>query len=91
MVGAQLQVAVDVGSQRHWVLVDDARGRVLEEFDVEHTAEGLSQFFLRVEGLRAGSGCSVAVAMEGHNGWARPLDRQVLLRGWRLCNVNNLK
>jgi hypothetical protein len=29
--------------------------------------------------------------MEGYNGWARPLDRQVLLRGWRLYNVNNLK
>jgi hypothetical protein len=33
----------------------------------------------------------VAVAMEGFNGWARPLDRQVLSRGWRLFNVNNLK
>ena len=29
--------------------------------------------------------------MEGYNGWARPLDRQVLSRGWRLYNVNNLK
>ena len=29
--------------------------------------------------------------MEGFNGWARPLDRQVLSRGWRLFNVNNLK
>jgi hypothetical protein len=33
----------------------------------------------------------VAVAMEGFNGWARPLDRKVLSRGWRLFNVNNLK
>ena len=29
--------------------------------------------------------------MEGHNGWARPLDTQELLRGYRLYNVNNLK
>lgn len=33
----------------------------------------------------------VAVAMEGYNGWARRLDRAVLLRGWRLYSVNNLK
>ena len=29
--------------------------------------------------------------MEGYGGWARPLDQQVLARGWRLFNVNNLK
>ena len=29
--------------------------------------------------------------MEGFNGWARPLDTQILIRGWRLFNVNNLK
>lgn len=33
----------------------------------------------------------IRVAMEGYNGWARPLDQQVLARGWRLYNVNNLK
>jgi hypothetical protein len=29
--------------------------------------------------------------MEGYNGHARPLDQQVLARGWRLFNVNHLK
>ena len=37
------------------------------------------------------SGQPVRVAMEGYNGWARPLDSQVLERGWALYNVNNLK
>jgi transposase len=87
----ELQVAVDVGSQRHRVAMGDAEGRVLDEFDVEHTAAGLSGFFARVERVQAERGWPVAVAMEGHNGWARPLDRQVLLRGWRLYSVNNLK
>ena len=32
-----------------------------------------------------------AVAMEGYGGYARPLDGRVLMRGWRLYNVNNLK
>lgn len=91
MVSPELQVAIDVGSQRHRVAIGDAQGRVLEEFDVEHTGAGLSGFFTRVERVRARCGWPIAVAMEGHNGWARPLDRQVLLRGWRLYNVNNLK
>ncbi|TFH06949.1 MAG: hypothetical protein E4H08_10275 [Candidatus Atribacteria bacterium] len=33
----------------------------------------------------------VAVAMEGYNGYARPLDRLVQEKGYRLFNVNNLK
>jgi transposase len=36
-------------------------------------------------------GLPVAVAMEGYNGYARPLDERVLLHGYRLFNVNNLK
>ena len=91
MGNPELQVAVDVGSQRHRVALGDAEGRLLEEFDVEHTAAGLSGFFARVARVQAELGWPVAVAMEGHNGWARPLDRQVLLRGWRLYSVNNLK
>ena len=91
MVSAQLQVAVDVGSQRHRVAVGGVAGDLLEEFDVEHTAAGLAGFFARIEHWETQYGWPVAVAMEGYNGWARPLDRQVLLRGWRLFNVNNLK
>ena len=52
---------------------------------------GLSGFFNRLERLAAKRKMSVAVAMEGFNGWARPLDRQVLEHGWKLYNVNNLK
>jgi len=87
----ELQVAVDVGARTHRVAVGDASGRLLEEFDLAHTAAGLSGFFERVEGLRGKRKTPVAVAMEGFNGWARPLDRQVLDHGWRLYNVNNLK
>jgi transposase len=91
MVSAQLQVAVDIGSRRHRVAVGDVDGELFEEFDVEHTAAGLSHFFARVEHWQAKLGWPVAVAMEGFNGWARPLDRQVLAHGWRLYSVNNLK
>jgi transposase len=88
---SELQVAVDVGARRHRVAVGDATGRLIEEFDLEHTAAGLNGFFNRLERLAAKRKMSVAVAMEGFNGWARPLDRQVLEHGWKLYNVNNLK
>jgi transposase len=88
----ELQVAIDVGARRHRVAVGERDGTVLEEFDVEHTSMGLSGFIGRLKALQAmRGGCAVAVAMEGFNGWARPLDRAVLACGWRLYNVNNLK
>lgn len=83
-----LRVAVDVGSQFHQVAVGDGSGRLLEEFRVDHRRAGFEHFFERIDRYRADD---VRVAMEGYNGWARPLDQQVLDRRWRLYNVNNLK
>lgn len=89
---AQLLVAIDVGAHRHRVAIGERSGRLLEEFDVEHTARGLSGLVGRLKALQAArGGCALAVAMEGHNGWARPLDRAVLACGWQLFSVNNLK
>ena len=82
-------VSVDVGGRGHRAAIGDAAGQMLEEFDFEHTKEGFEKFFSRVGGQAEGG--EVWVAMEGYNGWARPLDEQVLGRGWRLFNVNNLK
>lgn len=87
----ELQVAVDVGARMHRVAVGDGAGGLLEEFDLSHTASGLAGFFTRIERLRGRHRAPVSVAMEGFNGWARPLDTQVLAHGWRLYNVNNLK
>ena len=85
---SELQVAIDVGSRVHRVAVGDANGHILDQFDVQHTAHGMDAFFERITLLSQGP---VAVAMEGYNGWARPLDQRILARGWKLFNVNNLK
>jgi len=87
----ELRVAVDVGFNRHRVAVGLSDGGLIDEFDITHDAAGLSLFFQRVGRLEHEHGLPVAVAMEGYNGYARPLDRQVLGRGYRLYNVNNLK
>jgi transposase len=90
-VSLQLRVGVDVGSRCHSVAIGLSDGSLLEEFEIPHTAEGFRDFFTRVEACGRRHAVPVAVAMEGYNGHARPLDSLVRARGWRLFNVNNLK
>ncbi|WP_292428928.1 transposase [Methylobacter sp.] len=33
----------------------------------------------------------MSIAMEGYNGYARPLDQMIRVRNYRLFNINNLK
>src|SRR5437879_6247991 len=66
-------------------------GEVLEEFEIAHRPEGFAEFFSRIEKQQKIRGCEVAVAIEGFNGCARPLDAMVRRRGYRLYNINNLK
>ena len=87
----ELRVSVDVGYRRHSVAMGLSSGEVLEEFEIDHRIEGFQQFFSRIEKHRKEKNCAVAVAMEGYNGHARPLDSLVRERGYRLYNLNNLK
>ena len=86
-----LRVGIDVGYKTHRVAIADPDGNILEEFNIPHTAAGFERFFARVEHHRRKDGLPVAVAMEGYNGYARPLDRLVREKGYQLYNVNNLK
>jgi transposase len=87
----ELRVSVDIGYRRHSVAIGLPSGEVLEEFEIEHRLEGFQEFFSRIEKHNSKGGYSVAVAMEGYNGYARPLDSMVRQRGYRLYNINNLK
>lgn len=87
----ELRVSVDVGHRRHSVAMGLSSGEVLEEFEIDHRPEGFQDFFARIEKQRKTKDCRVAVAMEGYNGHARPLDSLVRERGYRLYNLNNLK
>jgi len=88
---SDLRVSIDVGCYRHSVAIGLPGGELLEEFDLAHGPEGFDQFFGRVDKLQHHYGGSVLVAMEGYNGWARPLDTLVRAHGYRLFNINNLK
>jgi len=87
----QIRVGVDVGCRTHHVAIADPEGRILDEFAIPHAQEGFAKFFTRVEQRRCERGLPVAVAMEGLNGYGRPLDRMIQEKGYRLYNVNNLK
>lgn len=86
-----IRVSIDVGCHNHSVAIGLPTGEVLEEFDLEHRPEGFTHFFERVDAYQRHYRGEVSVAMEGYNGWARPLDSLVRSRGYRLFNVNNLK
>jgi transposase len=87
----ELRVSVDVGYRRHSVAIGLRSGEVLEEFEIAHRPEGFEEFFSRIKKHQKVRNCEVAVAMEGFNGCARPLDRMVRRRSYRLYNINSLK
>jgi len=87
----EIRVGVDVGCYQHNVAIGLPNGDFLEEFEISHTSDGFREFFLRIGAYEKKYNCGVAVAMEGFNGHARPLDTMICVRDYRLYNVNNLK
>ena len=84
-------VGIDIGSARHRVAVGLPDGKLIDEFDIDHHAAGFQLFFARIALHEARHQLPVMVAMEGYNGWTRPLDGEIRRHGWPLYNVNNLK
>jgi hypothetical protein len=72
-----LRVGIDVGSKRHRVAVGLPSGELIDGFDVDHHQIGFAKFFRRIDALEVKDRLAVTVAMEGYNGWARPLDGQI--------------
>ena len=91
VIPQEVRVSVDVGCHHHRVAIGLSSGELLEEFDIAHNPEGFRHFFARISVHETQHGCPVSVAMEGFNGYARPLDRLVRAHHYRLYNINNLK
>lgn len=68
-----------------------SNGQLLAEFEIPHDQAGFNEFFARIGVYEQQYRCPVAVAMEGYNGWGRPLDQLILKQNYRLFNINNLK
>ena len=63
-----------------WATQRRGFGRVRDEYRLE----GFQEFFSRIENHYKIKSSPVAVAMEGYNGYAQPLDSLVRERGYRL-------
>ena len=87
----EIRVSVDVGCHNHNAAIGLSSGELLEEFEIVHQPEGFRKFFSHIEAHEQKYSCPVLVAMEGYNGYARPLDSLVRARNYRLFNINNLK
>jgi len=72
---SQIRVGIDVGCKAHRVGIADPKGSILEEFDISHTNAGFQDFLRWIDHHKQELDLPVAVAMEGFNGYARPLER----------------
>lgn len=86
-----LHVGIDVGGMNHRVAMGLPDGTLIDEFDIPHTHAGFNEFFARIGAMQQTHKLPVVIAMEGFNGCARPLDREIQARGYPLYSVNNLK
>jgi transposase len=87
----EIRVSLDIGCRLHAVAIGLADGSLLEEFEIQHTKEGFNSFFNKINKHELHYKLPVSIAMEGYNGYARPLDQMIRARNYRLFNVNNLK
>jgi len=87
----EIRVCVDVGCKYHAVSIGTSTGEHLESFEIYHQKSGFDEFFNRISAHEERLGCPVSVAMEGYNGYARPLDQLVKQKSYKLYNLNNLK
>ena len=87
----ELQIGIDVGSLNHSIAISDGFGNIINEFEIPHTQKGFDRFFKIIKNESQKRDATVTMAMEGYNGWARPLDTQILNSGYKLYNVNNVK
>jgi len=91
VVFPEIRVSLDIGCRLHSVAVGLADGELLDEFEIEHTKSGFELFFNKIKHHEVQHKLPVSIAMEGYNGYARPLDQMIRARDYRLFNINNLK
>lgn len=87
----EIRVCMDIGSQAHQVAIGLSTGEILEEFGISHTPNDIDLFFHKIETHKNHYQLPVVVAMESYNGYARPIDKCVLAKGYKLLNINNHK
>jgi transposase len=87
----RLAGGIDVGSERHHVIIMNKKEEILYDQEV---AQKFSDFHEAIEEFReieAKEKVTIEFAMEGKNGYGTPFDRLLIENGFSLYNVDNLK
>jgi hypothetical protein len=87
----EIRVSLDIGCRQHCVAVGLSDGTLLDEFEIDHTKQGFETFFKLIKQHECQHQLPVSIAMEGYNGYARPLDQMIRARNYRLFSINNMK
>lgn len=87
----QLHGGIDVGSERHHVIIITDTGNVLYDRKVEHRFSELKEAVMEFRAIERREHGKITFAIEGKNGYGAPFDRMILDEGFTLYNIDNLK
>ena len=86
-----LSGGIDIGSERHHVVVMNEEGAVLYDQEVAHQFSEFYRSIDELKGIEKREGAVLSFAIEGKNGYGAPFDRILMEHGFTLYNVDNLK
>ena len=82
---------IDVGSERHHVIIMDDKEKILFDREIKQKYSDFHEAVEEFKEIEAKEKLVVEFAMEGKNGYGTPFDRLLIENGFRLYNVDNLK
>jgi len=82
---------IDVGSERHHVIVMDDKEKILYDREVAHKFSDFHKAIEEFREIETKEKVTIEFAMEGKNGYGSPFDRLLIENDFRLYNVDNLK
>ncbi len=87
----RLSGGIDVGSERHHVIIMDDKEKILFDREIEQKYSDFHEAVEEFREIEAKEKLAIEFAMEGKNGYGAPFDRLLIENGIKLYNVDNLK
>ena len=82
---------IDVGSERHHVIIMDDKEKILFDREIEQKYSDFNESIEEFREIETKEKLIIEFAMEGKNGYGTPFDRLLIENGFRLYNMDNLK
>lgn len=87
----RLSGGIDIGSERHHVIIMGDEERILYDQKVSHKFSEFHRAVKEFREIEEREGGKISFAIEGKNGYGAPFDRILIENGFTLYNVDNLK